>query len=197
MPAFTDFRYILHENGETRNAMWRKRGKDSLPILPFLPCLLSKNSYFCAKANQSGGVNRNRQIDQNCGIIGYYSNKNLIKSKNLFAVKTISNLVQRLARCRIWALISIGRLCMIWGIKDGWQLDDECTKIFRRCIAGLVDSIDIWKPNYGHICILKFIVSICYLYPQWARSTLTRTEFEEGKGWTKNIYVFVWGSICT
>ena len=117
MPAFTDFRYILHENGETRNAMWRKRGKDSLPILPFLPCLLSKNSHFCATASQNGGVNRNRQIGQNCaincGIRGIYSNKNLIQSKNLFAVKSILNLVQRLARYRSGALISKGRLCTI------------------------------------------------------------------------------------
>ena len=114
-PFSINFRYILHENGETRNAMWRKRGKDSLPILPFLPCLLSKNSHFCATASQNGGVNRNRQISQicaiNCGIREIYSYKTLIQSKNLFAVKSISNLVQRLARYRIWAIISIGRLC--------------------------------------------------------------------------------------
>ena len=91
-----------------------KEGK-ILAILPFLPCLLSKNSHFCVTASQNGGVNRNRQIGQNCAINceirGIYSNKNLIQSKNLFAVKSISNLVQRLARYRSVALISIGRLC--------------------------------------------------------------------------------------
>ena len=146
MPAFTDFRYILHENKETRNAMWRKRGKDSLPILPFLPCLLSKNSHFCAIASQNGGVNRNRQIGYNCaincGIRGFYSNKNLIQSKNLFAVKSISNLVQRLARYRSGALISIGRLCMSiiwWGIRR--VIGDE---------NGLLISRPLASPKYGY-----------------------------------------------
>ena len=56
-----------------------------------------------------------RQIHLNCakicGIEGNDCNENLIKSKNLFDVKSISNSVQRLARYRIVALISIGRLC--------------------------------------------------------------------------------------
>ena len=48
----------------------------------------------------------------NCGIRENDSNKNLIKYKNLFHGKSISNLVQRLARYRIVSLISIGRLCI-------------------------------------------------------------------------------------
>ena len=47
----------------------------------------------------------------NCGIGGNASNENITKYKNLSGVKSISNSVQRLARYRIVALISIGRLC--------------------------------------------------------------------------------------
>ena len=47
----------------------------------------------------------------NCGIEGNASNENITKYKNLSGVKSISNSVQRLARYRIVALISIGRLC--------------------------------------------------------------------------------------
>ena len=42
------------------------------------------------------------------------SNKSLMNSKNLFDVKSISNSVQRFARYRIGALISIGRFCIDW-----------------------------------------------------------------------------------
>ena len=48
----------------------------------------------------------------NCGIEGNASNENITKYKNLSGVKSISNSVQWLARYRIVALISIGRLCM-------------------------------------------------------------------------------------
>ena len=55
------------------------------------------------------------QIDQkcaiNCGIEGNASNESISKYKNLSGVKSISNSVHRLARDRIVALISIGRLC--------------------------------------------------------------------------------------
>ena len=44
--------------GRSRNAMWRKRGKDSLPILPFLPCLLRSSSHFYGTGNENGGVNK-------------------------------------------------------------------------------------------------------------------------------------------
>ena len=47
----------------------------------------------------------------NCGIGGNASNENSTKYKNLSGVKSISNFVQWLARYRIVALISIGRLC--------------------------------------------------------------------------------------
>ena len=47
----------------------------------------------------------------NCGIEGNASNENITKYKNLSGVKSISNSVHRLARYRIVALISIGRLC--------------------------------------------------------------------------------------
>ena len=48
----------------------------------------------------------------NCGIEGNATtNENIAKYKNLSGVKSISNSVQRLARYRIIALISIGRLC--------------------------------------------------------------------------------------
>ena len=49
----------------------------------------------------------------NCGIQGNACNENITKYKNLSGVKSISNSVQRLARCRIVALISIGRLCRL------------------------------------------------------------------------------------
>ena len=48
----------------------------------------------------------------NCGIEGNASNENITKYKNLSGVKSISNSVQQLARYRIVALISIGRLCI-------------------------------------------------------------------------------------
>ena len=47
----------------------------------------------------------------NCGIEENASNENITKYKNLGGVKSISNSVQGLARYRIVALISIGRLC--------------------------------------------------------------------------------------
>ena len=63
-----------------------------------------------------GQINKNVQICQkcaiNCGIEGNASNENITKYKNLSGVKSISNSVQGLARYRIVALISIGRLCM-------------------------------------------------------------------------------------
>ena len=62
-----------------------------------------------------GAVHRNRQINQkcaiNCGIEGNASNENITKYKNLSGVKSVSSSVQGLARYRIVALISIGRLC--------------------------------------------------------------------------------------
>jgi len=47
----------------------------------------------------------------NCGIEGNASNENITKYKNLSGAKSILNSVQGLARYRIMALISIGRLC--------------------------------------------------------------------------------------
>ena len=62
-------------------------------------------------------VHKKGQIDQkcaiNCGIEGNASNESITKYKNLIGVKSISNSVQWLARYRIVALISIGRLCSI------------------------------------------------------------------------------------
>ena len=55
----------------------------------------------------------------NCGIEGNASNENITKYKNLSGVKSISNSVQWLARYRIVALISIGRLCSI--LKENGQ----------------------------------------------------------------------------
>ena len=48
----------------------------------------------------------------NCGIEENASNENITKCKNLSGVKSISKSVQWLARYRIVALISIGRLCI-------------------------------------------------------------------------------------
>ena len=60
-------------------------------------------------------MHKNKLICQkcaiNCGIEENASNENITKYKNLSGVKSISNSVHRLARYRIVALISIGRLC--------------------------------------------------------------------------------------
>ena len=60
-------------------------------------------------------MHKKGQIDQkcaiNCGIEGNASNESITNYKNLIGVKSISNSVQWLARYRIVALISIGRLC--------------------------------------------------------------------------------------
>ena len=60
-------------------------------------------------------MHKNGQICQkcaiNCGIEGNVSNENITKYKNLSGVESISNSVQGLARYRIVAFISIGRLC--------------------------------------------------------------------------------------
>ena len=60
---------------------------------------MHKNELFCQKCAI------------NCGIEGKASNENITKYKNLCGVQSISNSVQRFARYRIVALISIGRLC--------------------------------------------------------------------------------------
>ena len=61
-------------------------------------------------------MHKNGQICQkcaiNCRIEGNASNENITKYKDLCGVKSISNSVQRFARYRIVALISIGRLCL-------------------------------------------------------------------------------------
>ena len=61
-------------------------------------------------------MHKNEQICQKCAIIcgfeGNAGNENITKYKNLCGVKSISNSVQWLARYRIVALISIGRLCI-------------------------------------------------------------------------------------
>ena len=61
------------------------------------------------------GVHKRGQIDQNCAINCRIqqngSNKTLNKSKNLFGVESILKSIQRFARYKILALISIGRLC--------------------------------------------------------------------------------------
>ena len=63
-------------------------------------------------------MNKNEQICQkcaiNCEIEGNASNENITKYKNLRGVKSISNSVQWLARYRMVALISIGRLCNMY-----------------------------------------------------------------------------------
>ena len=83
------------------------------PLSPFA-CLAGALISVQQSANKEV-LHRKRQIGLNCaidcGIRENDSNKNLIKYKNLFHVKSISNLVQRLARYRIVSLISIGRLC--------------------------------------------------------------------------------------
>ena len=59
-------------------------------------------------------MHKNGQICQKCAInceIGNATDENITKYKNLCGVKSISNSVQCLARYRIVALISIGRLC--------------------------------------------------------------------------------------
>ena len=60
-------------------------------------------------------MHKNGQICQkcaiNCGIEGNASNESITNYENLIGVKSISNSVQWLARYRIVALISIGRLC--------------------------------------------------------------------------------------
>ena len=62
-------------------------------------------------------MHENEQLCQkcaiNCGIEGSASNENITEYKNLCVGKSISNSVQRLARYRIVALISIGRLCSL------------------------------------------------------------------------------------
>ena len=59
---------------------------------------------------------KNGQLKQKCainfGIQQNGSNKTPIKCKNLFAVKSILKSIQRFARYKILALISIGRLCI-------------------------------------------------------------------------------------
>ena len=71
----------------------------------------------------------------NCGIVGNVSNENITKYKNLCGVKSISNSVQWLARYRIAALISIGRLCSLSWVKPnarksgswaGWPVFASC-----------------------------------------------------------------------
>ena len=68
-------------------------------------------------------MHKNGQICQkcaiNCRIEGNASNENITKYKNLSGVKSISNSVQQLARYRIVALISIGRLCRGFSQKEG------------------------------------------------------------------------------
>ena len=63
-------------------------------------------------------MHKNGQICQKCaingGIEGNASNENVTKYKNLCGVKSISNSVKLLARYRIIALISIGRLCSLY-----------------------------------------------------------------------------------
>ena len=57
-------------------------------------------------------LHRNGQIKQKCAINGGIqqngSKKPFIKSKNLFALKSILKCIQRFARYKILALISIG-----------------------------------------------------------------------------------------
>ena len=58
---------------------------------------------------QNGQIHQNCAI--NCGIQQNGSNKNTIKYKNLFGVKSIFESIHRFTRYRIEALILIGRLC--------------------------------------------------------------------------------------
>ena len=62
----------------------------------------------------------------NCGIEGNASNENITKYKNLSGVKSISNSVQGLARYRIVALISIGRLCSMFQMCDDFTVTLCC-----------------------------------------------------------------------
>ena len=72
----------------------------------------------------------------NCGIEGNASNENITKYKNLSGVKSISNSVQWLARYRIVALISIGRLCIIlrdfFWLKGPVVVLESCTGVGTR-----------------------------------------------------------------
>ena len=83
-------------------------------------------------------MHRIRQIDQNCakncGIWGNDNNESIIKSKNLFDVKSILKSIQRFARYRIGALIWIGKLCMAlstW-LREAWEYHDSwCNRKLR------------------------------------------------------------------
>ena len=85
-------------------AAWAKWAEHALLQLSFLQEFengrtMHKNELICQKCAI------------HCGIEGNASNENITKYKNLSGVKSISNSIQRLARYRIVALISIGRLC--------------------------------------------------------------------------------------
>ena len=73
----------------------------------------------------------------NCGIEGNASNENITKYKNLSGVKSISNSVHRLARYRIVALISIGRLCNAF-VENANEIENEVVSANRKVYRGLV-----------------------------------------------------------
>ena len=83
----------------------------------------------------------------NCGIEGNASNENITKYKNLSGVKSISNSVHRLARYRIVALISIGRLCRL-NRRDQLQIITPISTIALRFIHRLVGKSKSSKDSF-------------------------------------------------
>ena len=76
----------------------------------------------------------------NCGIEGNASNENITKYKNLSGVKSISNSVHRLARYRIVALISIGRLCMLKFPVNNYDLKESSLITFHQIFHSITHS---------------------------------------------------------
>ena len=78
-------------------------------------------------------------------IVASASNENITKYKNLCGVKSISNSVQRLARYRFVALISIGRLCMLrcfWRIQiTFWNIKRNCHESWNKGLSVLTATI--------------------------------------------------------
>ena len=89
-------------------------------------------------------MHKNEQICEKCainyGIEGNAGNENITKYKNLCGIKSISNSVQRLARNRFVALISIERLCIYGFIKLISMLYDQVKKKVDTIVFLLTDS---------------------------------------------------------
>ena len=89
----------------------------------------------------------------NCGIEGNASNENITKYKNLSGVKSISNSVQWLARYRIVALISIGRLCRHFKtyfrqVKPSRFAEMKGVQKIKRLVATELENISLFLEYF-------------------------------------------------